>query len=635
MVVSRPVPTSKEPFALVPRVQRMHASPAARPHRPVAIVLLVLVVIGLLSVTLTPTPPERPVTMAKVAAGGHSTAEWVADRPFVNGDYKAGHESSESVDLSQVTNPAPASVYQTSRFGRVFSYTFGNLAPNAKYSLRAHFVESYWEEPGKRIFDVAWGGIPLLRDFDIHAEAGGNNRAIARSWTLTSTPTGKLTVTFSAQEDYATVNGVEIASVTPLRVAAGAYAAEGWADGAGHLVGESTASATSAEIDTESVVNPAPQEVYRHSRTGQEFGFRFEGLNPGSVMEVRLHWAEPYWCLADRSGERSPECPGHDEESPRAFDVLLNDRQVLDAFDLRLHTGGRKDVAIARHWNVPIGDDGTLRIDLIAVAGEAILNGIELAPAGPAAAMGSNEMPTISTRGWTFAGGQDFLIDAPAGRVASSRQQRVDGIYDDYLLAYGEGWPSTYGGTYSFQRNVSVHNGYLEARARYLDESFAGAAWIFRLPDDRSIPFLYGAVEARVRVVGDAPTYKIADLLWPASDRWSDGEIDFPEGTLGSGSEIMANHHCLGLRPDLNCSQFPTGVTWGDWHIVRIEWSARGTSYYLDGVLLGTNTNATPRKPMHWVNQLELERDGEYVEHNPEDEALYQVDWMRFEFKDS
>lgn len=59
----------------------------------------------------------------------------------------------------------------------------------------------------------------------------------------------------------------------------------------------------------------------------------------------------------------------------------------------------------------------------------------------------------------------------------------------------------------------------------------------------------YGRYSVRFRA--DAlPGYKVAWLLWPASDSWSEGEIDFPEG--GLESTMWGFNHCLN-NPTVNC----------------------------------------------------------------------------------
>lgn len=117
----------------------------------------------------------------------------------------------------------------------------------------------------------------------------------------------------------------------------------------------------------------------------------------------------------------------------------------------------------------------------------------------------------------------------------------------------------------------------------------SGSAFIDNSKETR---FTYGAVEQRVRIVGNAPNYGVASILWPANDNWAEGELDYPEG--GFGNSPTAYHHYLGEDPGRNCSEFATGVSWSQSHVYRIEWTPKGTSYYVHGRLIGTNTDAIP-----------------------------------------
>ncbi|MFV0428683.1 MAG: glycoside hydrolase family 16 protein [Arachnia sp.] len=239
--------------------------------------------------------------------------------------------------------------------------------------------------------------------------------------------------------------------------------------------------------------------------------------------------------------------------------------------------------------------------------------------------------PTGSSPGFSFVASEDFDTAAAAGTVAipfEGGDRQASYAYDDLIVAYGD-WQGNDGGTYRFQENVSVADGMLNADLGMIDGEATGSAWIFKFPGAESGSFTYGAVEQRVRVVGNVPSYGSAGILWPASDEWGEGEIDFPEGNFASSPSVF--HHCLGDRAPENCSWFDTGLAdWSQWHTYRIEWTPQGTSYFIDGTLLGTNTDATPTTPHNWVTQMALHPNGETTP-LAEQSGTYQVDWIRFE----
>ncbi len=121
-----------------------------------------------------------------------------------------------SVDTSGVINPAPQAVYQSERVG-VFTYTIPYLIPARKYTVRLHFNEFVFSQPGQRIFNVSINGTPVLSDFDIVAQAGGRNKAIVEEFKVTASSDGQITIQFGpARVDLAKVSGIEVIEVSPI-----------------------------------------------------------------------------------------------------------------------------------------------------------------------------------------------------------------------------------------------------------------------------------------------------------------------------------------------------------------------------------------------------------------------------------
>lgn len=63
--------------------------------------------------------------------------------------------------------------------------------------------------------------------------------------------------------------------------------------------------------------------------------------------------------------------------------------------------------------------------------------------------------------------------------------------------------------------------------------------------------------------------YGTAFLLWPASDVWAEGEVDYPE--MGWGGQIKGYVHKIG-DPSVNAAIIDTTVTTSGWHMATIEW---------------------------------------------------------------
>ena len=109
-------------------------------------------------------------------------------------------------------------------------------------------------------------------------------------------------------------------------------------------------------------------------------------------------------------------------------------------------------------------------------------------------------------------------------------------------------------------------------------------------------------------------------LLWPNSDRWDDGEIDFPEGDLDKN--FWAHNHCVGDAAR-SCWSKDTRTSFTDWHTATIEWRPGSVTFLLDGVSLGTS-NLAPSTAMHLV--LQTATTG--VRPAPSTAGHVQIDWV-------
>ncbi len=155
-----------------------------------------------------PSPPVSAVSNAayRINAGGGEAAPFSADG-FVNTG--GGYTVSDPIDLSGVTAPAPAAVYQSERTG-AFTYTLPDLIPGGTYKLRLHFAEIWFGSAGQRKFSVKVNGTSVLTDFDVFASAAAKNKAVIREFTVTAAPQGTLTIDFLPSVDNPKLSGLEL-----------------------------------------------------------------------------------------------------------------------------------------------------------------------------------------------------------------------------------------------------------------------------------------------------------------------------------------------------------------------------------------------------------------------------------------
>jgi len=84
------------------------------------------------------TPVAASNTVLQIACGNSAVGSWVADTDFSGGAVSSG--TTNAINTSGVTNPAPTSVYQHGRKGTC-TYTIPGLTAGSAYTVRLHFCE--------------------------------------------------------------------------------------------------------------------------------------------------------------------------------------------------------------------------------------------------------------------------------------------------------------------------------------------------------------------------------------------------------------------------------------------------------------------------------------------------------------
>lgn len=192
---------------------------------------------------------------------------------------------------------------------------------------------------------------------------------------------------------------------------------------------------------------------------------------------------------------------------------------------------------------------------------------------------------------WTEVFVEEFDTPVPLGGFPgdaySSRWTSYDGLLDTSEV-----------GTYEPSQVLSVDDGALDMYLHTADGRPLGAAPI-PLVDGRWGGQVYGRFAVRFRS-DPIPGFGAGWLLWPDSNVWAEGEIDFAEG--GLDNTVRINQHCVG-RPEEKCLAVDTGVPFsGGWHEIVVEWTPSGVEYLLDGRLVGS-ARESPSTPFHLVLQ--------------------------------
>lgn len=204
---------------------------------------------------------------------------------------------------------------------------------------------------------------------------------------------------------------------------------------------------------------------------------------------------------------------------------------------------------------------------------------------------------------WKQVYAEDFSTSVP--RFAYSKS-----AYPKTLHAYKG--PDTSGrGTYDADRVLSVSDGKLIWDI-HTAEGTPRVSGVVPMNPNSGWGQQYGRFSFRFKA-DKVPGYKMVGILWPDSDNWGEGEVDFPEvNELISSEKMYANVFTPGDRargvagPDKRFTSDMAMAGTG-WHTATIEWSPNNLTYILDGKTLGTFTTGVPTTKFHLVLQVETE----------------------------
>lgn len=231
-------------------------------------------------------------------------------------------------------------------------------------------------------------------------------------------------------------------------------------------------------------------------------------------------------------------------------------------------------------------------------------------PGGNTSTPSEETMPVGDLPGWRQVFTEDFNTDAPIGGFMEA--------YKDQFTFYADGWPDTAGqkgdpSRYYPSKVVSASGGLLDLYL-HTEDGTPMAAALLPIIEDHT----YGKYTIRFKS-DPLPGFKTAWLLWPDTDDWNEGEIDFPEGSLDGN--IHAFMHPIGLDGQ---DAFDTDANYQTWHTASIEWTEGKVDFILDGKIIGTSTSKIPNTPFHWVIQTESCLNGCP---DPSTAGHLQIDW--------
>ena len=154
----------------------------------------------------TSTPTAPPASTWRINAGGPQYTDTLSNIWSYDQWYDTGIASTT---INTITGTPDEFLYKSNRYTNTFTYTFSMLP--GSYEVTLKFTEQAFSGAGQRVFDVYINGAVVLTNYDIFADAGGQNVAVDKVFNNISPVGGNITIQFGpASVNNAKVNAIQI-----------------------------------------------------------------------------------------------------------------------------------------------------------------------------------------------------------------------------------------------------------------------------------------------------------------------------------------------------------------------------------------------------------------------------------------
>jgi hypothetical protein len=240
-----------------------------------------------------------------------------------------------------------------------------------------------------------------------------------------------------------------------------------------------------------------------------------------------------------------------------------------------------------------------LIVPMAIVAAGVLVVGISQHPQPVQAAPGLSTMPVGPViwdgRVWHQTYAQDFDTDAPLGTFTEHYPDM--GVYDGFADTSGHG-------LYDPARVLSVSNGDLD----FWLHSEDGQPLVSTVMPDDYAPHSRVIVSIRYKTT-DTPGYKFVGILWPESDDWNQGEVDWPEGDLDGAarpaSAIPGTLSAVGMLWDEAVERSTDVPQYDGYNVATTVWNDGVVQFWWNGILVSQSYEAVPTQPLRVTLQAE------------------------------
>jgi len=304
----------------------------------------------------------------------HAGKVWNPDTYFSGGN---GVQSA----IQHIWRTQDPIIYRSSRQGE-FSYNIP-LKPGT-YELRLHFAETLYGPEnsggggeGSRTMTVSVNGQPLLRDFDVLADAGGERTAEVKVFPdISPGSDGQLHLSFSGRNGSAMLSAIEIlpevrGQIRPVRIVARDvpyYSNDSrWWSPDDYFKGGQISSSQEPAQETDD------PEFYETERWGH---FSYAIPVPPGKYTVTLHFIEHH---AAAGNAEIPQSDGSGSTQDRVFNVFCNGKTVLAKLNILDEVGDNRPL-VRKIRGLEPNAQGKLLLEFVPVTRYATVSAIEVVP---------------------------------------------------------------------------------------------------------------------------------------------------------------------------------------------------------------------------------------------------------------
>lgn len=293
-----------------------------------------------------------------------------------------------------IANTETPSYFRSHRSAHSFTYVFDGLESDYPYSISLGFAETYKGscDIGKRVMDIAINGKTIRSNLDVFAEVGCE-AAYMETYQVPTNAAGKLEITFSASVENAMVSLLKISSISdpgdspPKAAPAGSPSpppSQAFSLSPSSQPSSSSSPFSSLVIDAGSqledlsllsgltwtygvpkstqIQNTDTPVLFRTHRSGPEFTYTLDGLNPAETYLLTLGFAETF---------QNNCSPG-----ARVMDIIVNELKVTENLDVFAESGC--NAAHLEEYSVVANPEGQVVITIEAIVENAFLSFVQL-----------------------------------------------------------------------------------------------------------------------------------------------------------------------------------------------------------------------------------------------------------------